>query len=83
MLCLQDSGAGNYQVVSPQPATINGCTFLIVQPNEIPTAFMNLTPEDGLKVGGLLATVLVVGFTFRAIAQALNVSFSNNGDSNE
>lgn len=83
MMCLTDTGTGLYKVASPQPTELNGCTFLIVQPNEIPTAFMNLTPSDGLKVGGLLALVLVAGFTFRAIARAIDPNFSNNGDSNE
>ena len=32
----------------------------------------NLTAVEGLEVGGLLATVLVAGFTIRAIARALN-----------
>lgn len=83
MQCLTDIGTGSYQIANPQPTVTNNCTYLIVQPNEIPTAFMNMTPEQGLEVGGLFALVLVVGFTFRAVAQALHVPISNNGDSNE
>lgn len=82
MQCLTDIGTGNYQIANPQPTLTTDCTYLIVQPNEIPMAFMNLTPEQGLEVGGLFALVLVAGFTFRAIAHALNVNVSNNGDSN-
>ena len=74
MQCLTDVGLGNYRVTAPQPTELSGCVFIIAQPNELPSAFMVLTPEEGLQVGGLLATVLVVGFTFRAIARALNVS---------
>lgn len=83
MQCLTDTGSGTYQIANPQPTETSGCTYLMVQPNEIPMAFMNMSPEDGLQVGGLLALVLVVGFTFRAIARALDVNISNNGDSSE
>lgn len=80
MRCLIDTGTGFFQVANPQPTELTNCVYLIAQPTEIPTAFMNLTPDDGLKVGGLLATVLVVGFTFRAIARVL--STENNGNEN-
>lgn len=82
MYCLSDIGNGFYKVASPQPTEFSGCTYLIVQPNEIPIAFMNMTPAEGLKVGGLLALVLVAGFTFRALARAIDFNL-NNGDSNE
>ena len=74
MHCLTDIGAGNYRVSDPQPTELSSCVFIIAQPNELPSAFMVLTPEEGMQVGGLLATVLVAGFTIRAIVRALNVN---------
>lgn len=71
MQCLTDTGTG-YVVTSPQPELISDCVYLLAQPNELPSEFMNMTTEEGLTIGGLLATVLVVGFTFRAIARALS-----------
>lgn len=81
MQCLTDLGANTYAVASPQPTELSGCTYLIAQPSELPSGFMNMTTEEGLTVGGLLATVLLVGFTFRAMAHALN--FNEKGDKDD
>lgn len=78
MRCLTELALGEFRVTSPQPTELSNCVYLIAQPHELPSALMVLTPEEGLQVGGLLATVLVVGFTFRAIARALNVSNDRN-----
>lgn len=81
MQCLTEISSGVFSVASPQPTEYSSCVYLIAQPNELPTAFMNMTVDEGLQVGGLLALVLVAGFTIRAIARALSAG-DNSGDSN-
>lgn len=81
MQCLTDTGSGNYVVTNPQPTQITDCVYLLAQPNELPTAFMNMTVEEGLEVGGLLSLVLLAGFTFRAVGRAL--STYEKGNENE
>lgn len=80
MQCLTDIGSGQYQIASPQPTLLSDCVYLLAQPNELPVDFMQLTIDEGLQVGGLLALVLVAGFTFRAIARALYAG-DKSGDS--
>jgi len=72
MLCLTETSAGVYEVLDPQPNFISDCTHILAQSNELPMEFFMLTPAEGLEIGGKLALVLVTGFIFRAVAQALN-----------
>ena len=71
--------AGIYTVSNPQPVVVGDCFYILATPQELPTGIMNLTPAEGLRVGGLLTLVLVAGFSIRAMARALNVyeGFSN------
>ena len=71
--------AGIYTVSNPQPVVVGDCFYILATPQELPTGNMNLTPAEGLRVGGLLTLVLVAGFSIRAMARALNVyeGFSN------
>lgn len=78
MQCLNDLGGGNFSIASPQPQAIGSCVYIIAQPNELPNGIMNLTPEEGLQVGGLLALVLLSGFTIRVIAQTLHAGNKEN-----
>lgn len=73
MQCLTDTGTG-YVLTSPQPTDLTTCTFLLVQPSELPNQLLNLSLEESLTVGSLLAGLLVVGFIFRAVARALDVN---------
>ena len=79
MQCLTDNGDGTFSVTNPQPATISGCTNLIVQPNELQNELFNFSLEDYRLISMALVGLLIVGFTFRAIAQALD---TYNGESN-
>lgn len=73
MQCLTQTVDG-FIVASPQPTELSTCTFLLVQPSELPNQLMNLTLEESLTVGSLLGGLLVVGFIFRAVAQALSIN---------
>ena len=71
MLCLQQINATDFQVISPQPADYTSCMYLLTQPAELQPEIWNISVEQGLEIGGYLALVLVTGYTFRALAQAL------------
>jgi hypothetical protein len=71
MLCLQQLNSTDFQLISPQPADYTGCTYLLAQPSELQPEIWNISVEQGLEIGGYLALVLVTGYTFRAMAQAL------------
>jgi hypothetical protein len=45
--------------------------YLLAQPAELQPEIWNISVEQGLEIGGYLALVLVTGYTFRAMAQAL------------
>lgn len=72
MQCLNDSGGGNFTIAAPQPTDYTACTYLLVQPSELQPQIFNLTVEEGVWLGFQLSLILVAGFTFRAIARALN-----------
>ena len=74
MQCLVQQIGGAYTVASPQPTVIGDCIYILATPRDLPTGIMNLTPAEGLHVGGLLSLVLVAGFSIRAMARALNVN---------
>ena len=65
--------AGIYTISNPQPVVVGDCFYILATPQELPTGIMNLTPAEGLRVGGLLTLVLVAGFSIRAMARALNI----------
>lgn len=81
MICAQKISDTEYFVFMPQPTEFKDCVFIIAQPNELPTDFMNMTSVEGLYVGGLLAALLAVGFSFRAIGRALFIN--EKGDKDE
>ena len=72
MQCLTQQ-AGIYTISNPQPVVVGDCFYILATPQELPTGIMNLTPAEGLRVGGLLTLVLVAGFSIRAMARALNI----------
>ena len=74
MQCLTDNGNGTLSLTNPQPTIIGDCVYILATPQDLPSGIMNLTPAQGLQVGGLLTLVLVAGFTIRAIARALNIN---------
>lgn len=70
MLCLDyNTESLTYTVANPQPTDLSTCTYLLANPSDFPMDF--LTVDDAIQLAFLFASVLVVGFTFRAIAQAL------------
>lgn len=72
MQCLTDNGGGDFTIAAPQPTDYTVCTYLVVQPSELQPQIFNLTVEEGVWLGFQLSLILVLGFTFRAIARALN-----------
>lgn len=71
MQCLTETTQGVFQVADPQPVDYTTCTYLIAQPSELQNELFNLTMEDAQILMPYFAIVLVTGFTYRAIAQAL------------
>ena len=72
MQCLTDNGGGSFTTAAPQPTDYTACTYLLVQPSELQPQVFNLTVEEGVWLGFQLGLILLAGFTFRAIARALN-----------
>jgi len=73
MQCLNDEGGGWYSLQSPQPADYTVCTYLIIQPSDLPSDVWNLTIEEAQVLMPYFGLLLLAGFTFRAIARALSV----------
>jgi hypothetical protein len=70
--CLEDLGGGAYQIANPQPTDYTTCTYVLVQPSDLQSELWNISIDDGIQIGFLLGLVLLAGFTFRAMARALN-----------
>lgn len=78
MQCLTQMVGGNFMITDPQPIYTKDCNYILVQPQELPNELLQITPSEGVEIGGKLALVLLAGFTFRAIAKALNASDRSN-----
>lgn len=78
MFCLEQV-EGGFVVADPQPVEISGCTFLLVQPSELPPSALNLTVEEGAQIAGAIAVVWAIGFAARAAIYAIK---SSERDSN-
>ena len=72
--------AGIYTISNPQPVVVGNCFYILATPQDLPTGIMNLTPAEGLKVGGLLTLVLLAGFSIRAMARALSTIEGNQNE---
>ena len=65
-------------VTNPQPTLITDCVYILAQPAELPNELLQITPSEGVEIGGKLALVLLAGFTIRAVAKALNAADKGN-----
>lgn len=76
MLCLTENpgstGGVYYTVAEPQPTTYTECVYILAQPPEVSNEFWNLTMDEAQELMPYFGLVLVAGFTFRALARALN-----------
>lgn len=71
MQCLTDLGNGVFKITNPQPNDTTNCVYVIAAPSELQNQF-NITMQEAQIFMPLLGLVLVMGFTYRAIARALN-----------
>lgn len=79
MLCLEQVGGG-FIVADPQPVEIMGCTYLIVQPSELPPSPFQLTPAEGAQIAGAIAVVWAIGFAARAAVYAIKNERNSDHD---
>lgn len=80
MQCLIDLGAGQYQVMQPQPNDYTTCTALVVSPTELQNGVMHLTTAEGVQLSIAIGICWAVAAAFRAVIQMLK---EKTGESNE
>ena len=82
-VCVQITNIGPtanlVQLVSPQPAEITACQYLLVTPGEYQNSFgavnpFALTVQEGAEVGGAILLLMAVAWVFRQFANLINQS---------
>lgn len=77
MQCLHEINDG-YIVQNPQPDNVSDCLHILVNPTEISSEILNLTPVQGSQIGGAIILVWAIAFAYRAAIHALKTNESEN-----
>lgn len=81
MLCLIQTSDYQFELPATQPTDYTTCTYILAQPQDVHADAWNLTMDDAITLMPYFALVLVMGFTFRAVARALNTGDTTNESS--
>lgn len=76
MQCLLDMGAGEFVLADPQPPEYQACTYLLVQPSELPLELFNITPAEGAQLSAAIVAVWAIAWVVKPFILALRTDES-------
>jgi len=71
MLCLIDMGGGEFVLANPQPPEYKDCTYLLVQPSQLPLELFNITPAEGAQLSAAIVAVWAIAWVVKPFILAL------------
>ena len=77
MQCLIQTSEFQFELPATQPSDYTTCTYILAQPQDVHADVWNLTMDEAMELMPYFGLVLVMGYTFRAIAQALKTDERN------
>lgn len=77
MQCLIQVSEFQFELPATQPSDYTTCTYILAQPQDVHADVWNLTMDEAAELMPYFGLVLVMGYTFRAIAQALKTDERN------
>ena len=79
-ICVQADASGVLSVVSPQPADVSTCAYVLQTAGEVLNNPLALSAADGAQVGWGILTVWTAAWAGRMLIRALSVGEAAESD---
>lgn len=66
--------------MNPQPSDLTACSYVLGSYSETAPDVWQLTPEQGLEIGGAILLVWAIAWGFRMVTRVINLDEGRNED---